>query len=100
MDPCTNENTGDRISGCSAYSKLKGAFDAAYGDGGNRGPVEVSAHTPFLQKFGSDVNKFLGYALAKPDVWAVTMSQLLDWMAAPVPTSGMEAFMGQYQCAS
>ena len=31
------------------------------------------------------VAKFLDYALSKPDVWVVTISQLLDWMESPVP---------------
>ncbi|PRW44355.1 G8 domain-containing [Chlorella sorokiniana] len=98
MDPCTNENTGAKKSGCSAYAQLKGAFDTAYN--GHRGPMEISIHTPFMQdtQFAADTSKFLAYALAKPDVWAVTMSQFLDWMEAPVPASGMAAFMKKYKC--
>lgn len=74
------------------------AFDAAYT--GNRGPMEISIHTPFMQdaQFAADTSKFLEYALAKPDVWAVTISQFLDWLEAPVPASGMAAFMKNYHC--
>lgn len=62
--------------------------------------MEISIHTPFLQddQFAADTSKFLEYALAKPDVWALTISQLLDWMEAPVPAPGMAAFMKQYKC--
>jgi hypothetical protein len=34
-----------------------------------------------------DLGKFLDYALAHPNVWVVTHTQLLDWMEAPVPAS-------------
>lgn len=76
----------------------RSAFDAAYN--GNRGPVEISIHTPFLQdpQFAADTRRFLQYALAQPDVWALTVSQMLDWMERPVPASGMPAFMAQYTC--
>lgn len=77
------------------------AFDAAYN--GNRGPVEVSIHTPFMQdrQLSGDTAKFLRYALAQPDVWAVTISQARALcglppgseipLAVPVGTGGMRA---------
>lgn len=62
--------------------------------------MEISIHTPFLQdpQYAADTGRFLRYALAQPGVWAVTMSQLLDWMEAPVPAAAMPAFMAKYHC--
>ncbi len=48
--------------------------------------------------FSAGIARFLGYALGKKDVWAVTMSQLLDWMQHPVPASQMKTFMKKYAC--
>ena len=50
------------------------------------------------RQYHNDILKFLQYAMTKPDVWGVTMQQLLDWMQTPVPASGMAAFMSAYPC--
>jgi hypothetical protein len=91
MDYCTNENTGAPRPGCSAFKALKEQFDDSYN--GNRAPTQILIHTPYLQhkQYYNDVKKFLQYAMAKPGVWAVTMSQLLDWMEAPVPAAMVSA---------
>lgn len=53
-------------------------------------PLPPSA--PARRQYRDDVAKFLRYAMAKPGVWAVTMSQLLDWMEAPVPAAAVSAY--------
>ena len=53
---------------------------------------------PPRSTFSNGIAKFLGYALAKKGVWAVTMSQILDWMQRPVPASQMKTFMKRYTC--
>ncbi|KAI7836286.1 hypothetical protein COHA_009835 [Chlorella ohadii] len=98
MDYCTNENTGAPRPGCSAFQALKEQFDDSYN--GNRAPTQILIHTPYLQhkQYYNDVKKFLQYAMTKPGVWAVSMSQLLDWMENPVPAAAMPAFMAKYKC--
>lgn len=43
--------------------------------------------SPRRSQYRSDIKKFFKYALQHQDVWAVTISQFLDWMEAPVPAS-------------
>lgn len=47
------------------------------------------------RQYHSDIKKFLAYAMAKPGVWAVTMTQLLDWMEAPVGVARVRARAGR-----
>lgn len=51
-------------------------------------------HPRYCRQYWNDVEKFLQYAMSKPGVWAVTMSQLLDWMEAPVPAAAVSACRG------
>ncbi len=50
-------------------------------------------HAPNLQWFNdkttAELNQFMEYAMAKPDVWVLTMRQLAEWMRDPVPASKM-----------
>lgn len=71
----------------AASMKLQLCCLQAYG--GNRAPVTVGVHKPWMSKqhHSKDLGKFMDYALAHPDVWVVTHTQLLDWMADPVPAS-------------
>lgn len=46
-DYCTNESNGKPRPGCDVYTELKKDFDAAYS--GNRGPMTIAIHTPYLQ---------------------------------------------------
>lgn len=48
-----------------------------------------------LQEHTAALNRFFEWALAQPDVWFVTMRQLLEWMKAPVPASQMADW---YKC--
>ncbi len=45
-DYCTDESSGKPRRGCDVYTELKKDFDAAYG--GNRGPMTIAIHTPYL----------------------------------------------------
>lgn len=59
---------------------------------GMRGPLAhlcsgLPSHVLWRSEYRSDIKKFLKYALAHQDVWAVTISQFLDWMEKPVPAS-------------
>lgn len=77
----------DYGSGSNAYAILKSNFDAAYA--GNRAPLPIFVHEPWL-KAGSnlaDLKRFVDYALKKPDVYLVTMRQLIGWMKNPIPAN-------------
>ncbi|KAL4420561.1 hypothetical protein ABPG75_010217 [Micractinium tetrahymenae] len=67
------------------YDILKANFDAAYN--GNRAPMPVYTHTPWLVDHVADMQKFVSYALSKPHVYFITMQQLLGWMQNPTPAS-------------
>ncbi|KAL4438251.1 hypothetical protein ABPG77_010612 [Micractinium sp. CCAP 211/92] len=103
MDYCTDPNSSEPEPDCSAYKVLKKEFDASYSS--NRGPVTIGVHslaTGYLVDSGyrNDIKKFFEYALSHEDVWAVTISQFLDWMENPVPASQMKQFMSKYTCPS
>ncbi|KAL4427129.1 hypothetical protein ABPG77_001133 [Micractinium sp. CCAP 211/92] len=68
-----------------AYDVLKANFDAAYS--GNRAPMPVYIHSPWLVDHVSDMEKFIQYVLSKPNTYFVTVQQLLAWMANPIPAS-------------
>ena len=82
--------------------------DLALKFNGSRAPVMIPVHslaTGYLtgttgQRNIAEIRRFLVFALTKhPDVWVVTIKQLLDWMEAPVPATEMAAFMKQrYAC--
>ena len=63
-------------------------FDMNYN--ANRAPFGVYLHAPwFTDKNTAALNQFMDYAMAKPDVWVLTMRQLAEWMKNPVPASKM-----------
>ena len=63
-------------------------FDMNYQN--NRAPFGVYLHAPwFDDKNTAALNQFMEYAMAKPDVWVLTMRQLAEWMQNPVPASKM-----------
>lgn len=67
-------------------------LDAAYNS--NRAPVALPVHLYFLtDRRIRGAQKFVKYALSKPDVYFVTNRQLVDWMKAPVPISQMAAWL-------
>jgi LysM repeat protein len=74
------------------YSILVDNFNMNYG--GNRAPFGIFLHaTWFTPENTAAANRFLAWALAQPDVWAVTTRQLLDWMRAPVPAAQMASWL-------
>lgn len=86
----------------NAYQVLKAEFRRNYK--AHRTPMGIWTHstsTNFLNKANNraEIKKFLSYALKKKKTWVVTPSQLLDWMANPVPVSQMPQFMSKYKCS-
>jgi LysM repeat protein/peptidoglycan/xylan/chitin deacetylase (PgdA/CDA1 family) len=74
--------------GGDVFTTLSTNFDAAYN--GNRAPFPLFVHAPWFGKPASNTAnaiKFMQYALSKPNVYFVTIQQLLAWMANPVPAS-------------
>ncbi|EFN52368.1 hypothetical protein CHLNCDRAFT_138797 [Chlorella variabilis] len=67
----------------SVFDILKENFDAAYN--GNRAPFPIFIHTPWLKDHKGDVQQFADYALSQPDVYFITIRQLLAWMSNPIP---------------
>ncbi|KAI3430406.1 hypothetical protein D9Q98_005001 [Chlorella vulgaris] len=67
------------------FDLLKANFDAAYG--GNRAPMPIFIHTPWLAKNRDAVAAFADYALSRPDVYFVTLRQLIAWMKNVVPSN-------------
>jgi len=83
MDP-----TGD------VYNILVENFNMNYQN--NRAPFGLFVHAPWFNKdTTAATNKFLDYAFAQPNVWAVTTTQLIRWMQNPVPASQMNEW---YTC--
>lgn len=71
---------------------MKAVFDTAYES--NRAPVPLWVHVYWLSdRRINEAQKFVKYAASKPDVYFVTMRQLIEWMQNPVPTSEMAAWL-------
>lgn len=62
-----------------AYEVLKSNFDAVYT--GNRAPFPIYVHSPWFEKSDSvsGTREFIKYALSHPDVYFVTIRQLIEW---------------------
>jgi len=70
------------------FAILKENFDMNYQN--NRAPFGVFLHAPwYTDKNTQALNQFMDYAMALPNVWAVTTRQLIEWMKNPVPASQM-----------
>ncbi|PSC74519.1 Myb-related B isoform A [Micractinium conductrix] len=81
--------------GRGVYEPLMEAFDLAYN--GNRAPLPIYVHTTWVDKNPSridELQRFADYTLSKPDVFWVTMSQLIDWMKNPKSVSELRASGG------
>ncbi|KAL4422675.1 hypothetical protein ABPG75_008872 [Micractinium tetrahymenae] len=67
------------------FDILKENFDAAYE--GNRAPLPIFIHTPWLESSNhlDRLRDFADYALPKPNVYFITIRQLLAWMQNPIP---------------
>jgi hypothetical protein len=78
----------------SAESVLRTAFDQAYNS--NRAPVPIAVHPFWFTSSGSRLNEaqdFIKYAASFDDVYFVTLSQLVEWMSSPVPSSEMGSWL-------
>jgi peptidoglycan/xylan/chitin deacetylase (PgdA/CDA1 family) len=72
------------------YNILLENFNMNYNN--NRAPFGIYLHSTWFDTPGVNaaaMNKFLDYAMAQPNVWAVTTTQLIKWMQNPVPASQM-----------
>ncbi|KAH7622737.1 hypothetical protein Ndes2526B_g03576 [Nannochloris sp. 'desiccata'] len=72
------------------YSVLEENFNMNYN--GNRAPFGIYLHSTWFDSAGANadaLNKFLDWAMAQPNVWAITTKDLIRWMQAPVPASQM-----------
>ncbi len=71
-------------------------FNARYN--GNRAPMNFYFHAPNLKDAPrrEAYRAILRAALTRPDVWAVTMQGLIEWMQAPVPQEGMASWYNAY----
>lgn len=57
---------------------------------GNRAPFGIFLHATWYTPATTDIlNKFFDWAMAQPDVWAITTKDLIGWMQAPVPKTQM-----------
>lgn len=76
--------------GGDVYTTFQTNFDQAYN--GNRAPFPIYVHAPwFTPENINATNRFIEYALSKPDVFFVTMQQLINWIKNPVPASQVGA---------
>ncbi|KAL4424966.1 hypothetical protein ABPG77_002851 [Micractinium sp. CCAP 211/92] len=85
MDPGFSYACMCHASNHSTLKILKAHFDDAYE--GNRAPFPLYVH-PFFLREGDNMKqlqKFADYALSKPDVYFVTMRQLIAWIKNPTP---------------
>lgn len=95
MDPGRSPKPSGGVN-ASAYDVLKTAFDESYT--GNRAPVPIFVHVFwFTPERVAETNKFIQYALTKPDTYFVTMQQMLEWMENPVPKAQMPLWL-QERC--
>lgn len=80
---------------CNTADLLKSVFDLAYN--GNRAPMPMYIHSPWLndKKQLAAMRAFIEYALSKPDVYFVSMRQLIEWMKNPVPKSQVGAWLSE-----
>ncbi|KAL4451906.1 hypothetical protein ABPG75_007568 [Micractinium tetrahymenae] len=85
MDPGYSYDCECHNDTYSVYDILKANFDEAYA--GNRAPFPIFIHIYWLKEGDSQeqLKRFIDYTLTKPDVYYVTVRQLLAWMQNPVP---------------
>ena len=78
----------------SVYDVMKYNFDASYA--GNRAPLPLAVHVLwFTPERIAHGRQFIEYAASQPDVYFVTMQQLIEWMRNPVPTDQMVGWIEQ-----
>ena len=74
------------------FDVMKFNFDASYA--GDRAPAPIFVHAGWFEANRiADTEKFINYALSKPDVYFVTFTQLIQWMQNPVPNAQIGAWL-------
>lgn len=76
------------------YKVLEENFNMNYLN--NRAPFGIFLHSTWFDAAGVNagiMNKFLEWAMAQPNVWAITTKDLIRWMQAPVPASQMAQWL-------
>lgn len=103
MDPgmdkqASKMNKGRLLLGIAADARpvdkvLQFVFDESYK--GNRAPLPIAVHAAWFESTEriKEAQKFIKYALSKPDVYFVTYTQVLEWMEAPVRKSEVAAWL-------
>jgi hypothetical protein len=93
MDPCSAEFGAEPCNFVPFYQEY---FKLAYN--GNKAPVPIYIHTPWLTNYSSDVRQFMQWVTQNyPDAYFVTMRQLIQWIQNPVPKSQMNEWLGCVQ---
>jgi hypothetical protein len=91
MDPGMKTDWGDAKE-LPVEDVMIGAFNEAYN--GNRAPVPLGIHVYWMtDKHIKGAQKFIKYALSKPNTYFVTYRQVMEWMKDPVPNSEMAAWL-------
>lgn len=103
FDPGAELSGGPALEGEQLLSILRWNFDQRYS--GNRAPFNLYLHASQMTKASrrGTLRQFMGEILARPDVWFVTMTGLIEWMQDPVPAHQMaawyESYCTRYPCA-
>lgn len=93
MDPCSGEFGAKP---CNFVPFYQAYFKLAYN--GNKAPVPIYIHSPWLTNYSSDVRQFMQWVTQNyPDAYFVTMRQLIQWIQNPVPKSQMNEWLGCVQ---
>ncbi len=97
MDP-GKPSQGNTGLEAPVFDVLKANLELAYR--GNRAPMPVFVHEPwFNETANTGAKAFIDYALTVPNVFFVTIGQLVEWMKAPVPAAETAAWLRQ-RCVS
>jgi hypothetical protein len=96
LDPGVGASGEVPISGEPLYEMLMYNFNERYH--GNRVPLNLFLHASKLTDPDRRdmMNRYLGEMMAQPDVWAITMTGLIEWMQDPVPASQMTEWYAGY----
>jgi peptidoglycan/xylan/chitin deacetylase (PgdA/CDA1 family) len=104
FDPGAPLSGGPLLAGEDLLAILRWNFEQRYE--GNRAPINLYLHASQLTEpeRRETLRTFAQEILAKDDVWAITMTGLLEWMQAPVPANAMadwyEEYCTRYPCAA
>ena len=85
-----------RIEGAALRAIVDLHFNQRYN--GNRAPLTFNFHAPGFASPARqrELREILASYLARPNVWAVTTTGLIEWMQNPVPAAQMPQWYAQY----